>query len=103
MKESADIFDARAEAGDHGIVAAMFAFDSRLARDPPDGRVIKEGGFEESLEQVNQIIVALQVDQFVNENGFELRWGQAGPDRGRNQNDGPEPAEHDRRFDEEGF
>ena len=88
---------------DGGVVAALFAGEAHLAGSPPDGGVIEEEGFHDDLEDVDEIVVAADVGEFMGEDGFELIRGKARKDGGRDEDDGLEPAEEERGGDAEGF
>jgi len=57
---------------DGAIIAAVFAEATDLAGEPPDGGVIKEKGFGESLQEIEEVIVSLDVGEFMDDDGGEL-------------------------------
>ena len=69
------------------IVTAVFAFLARYARGPPDGRVVEQEAFDEALEQVDQIVVAADVRQFVDEDALDLSGRQIGEAAERHEDD----------------
>ena len=69
----------RIAAGFYGdFVAADFALGADGAGNPPDGGMVEEEGFEGVLEEVDEVIVAADVGEFVGKNGLQLGGGQAG-------------------------
>jgi hypothetical protein len=89
-------------AGDrHGdVVAAQLAFGVDVSRDPPDGWVVEEQRFNHGLGEVHEIVVAADMRQLVEEEGLEVRGGEAGEGARGHEHQGPEPADYGRRFDE---
>ena len=71
--------------GDDGVVAAMFALDANDFRDPPCGGMVEEQAFGQALHGVDEVIVAADVDQFVDQNCFDLFCGKAGEQAERHQ------------------
>ena len=66
----------------------MFAFDTDLTRQPPDGRVVEEQRLNQRLSKVNHEIMAADMSQLVRENGFQLRHRNAGDETHRQQHHG---------------
>src|SRR5262249_56777343 len=63
----------------HGqIITTMFPLLTNPSRDPPDRGVIKEQGFDHSLQQIDQVIVAANVRQFVSDDRLQLLRRQSG-------------------------
>src|SRR5215472_8082033 len=53
-------------------VATVFALGANDAADPPDGRMIEQERFDETLEQIDQIIVPFDVAELVREQRLDL-------------------------------
>lgn len=101
-EEGAAVVEGIAEKFDGEIVAAEFAFEAESARDPPDGGVVEEEGFDDGLEEVDEVVVSSDVGEFMREDGGELRRGEA-DDRGSGEeDDGPKPTDECGDFDEGG-
>ncbi len=88
---------------DRQVVAAVFALDPDGTRQPPYGRVIEQQRFDERLDQVDEVVVAPHVREFVGEDRFDLGRRQSGERAHGQQHDGLEPADHGRHLDARGF
>src|SRR3954469_8296431 len=55
--------------------------------------MIEEHGFDSILQEVNEVIMAKDVSQFVSQDGFQLRRREARQGGGRQEDNGPEPAD----------
>jgi hypothetical protein len=71
--------------GDDEIVATTFSLGSHDVRDPPHGRVIKEEALDQALEDVDQIIVAANVCQLMEQNDFDLSGRKTGEQSDRDE------------------
>jgi hypothetical protein len=69
--QSFDVVESLAGGGHGEGVAAEFALAPQASREPPNGRVIKEDRFGETLQQVHPQIEPPQVSQFVGNDGFQ--------------------------------
>ena len=58
--------------GHSQVVAAVFAQDAQLVRNPPHGRMVEEQGFDDRLNQVHEIVVPPHVCELVRQDRFEL-------------------------------
>jgi hypothetical protein len=57
--------------------------------------VVEEDGFDQALRQVEQVVVAAHVRQFVGQQGLEQLGRHAGQQRGRHQHHRPPPTGRD--------
>ena len=84
---------------DGGVVAAVLALLADAPRDPPDGRMEEQQRFGDRLQQVDRVIAAADVRELVSEERFDLGGGHV-RHRGERQDDqGLQPADQDRRVD----
>ena len=74
--------------GENDIVTAVLALLRHDARNPPDGRVIKQQPFDGLLQKVDKIVEAANVREFMNEEIFELLRRHAREESGRHENHG---------------
>src|SRR3569833_372141 len=88
--------------GNRNIVAAVFALQTDVARNPPDGGMGEERRFSEALQDVEQVIVPPDVSQFMREQSFHVLARHSGERADRDENDRPEPSDHDRTLDQRG-
>ncbi len=58
------------------VVAAVFAFEADVVRDPPDCRVVEKRGFRDTLQDVDEVIVAADVGELVREQRFDVFGGE---------------------------
>jgi len=79
---------------DGQVVAAQLALDTNLTRYPPDGGMVEKHRFGDALEEVDQVVVAADVREFVDQQRFDVLRGQAGERAQRHHDDGVQPAEH---------
>ena len=89
--------------GNRQIVAAVFAFGTDHTGDPPDHRVIKQQAFHRRLQHVDQIVAAADMRQFMQQDGFDLRGGQAREQTHRHENHGTHVPHHDGNLGQAGF
>jgi hypothetical protein len=61
--------------------------------DPPDGGVVEEESFDRDLQEVDEIVMAADVGEFVGEDGLELGDGQLADEGGGEEDDGMEIAD----------
>ena len=85
------------------IVAAMFAFGTDHSGDPPHHRVIKQQALHACLEHVDQIVATADMRQLMQQDGFDLRGGQAREQAHRHKNHGTHVPHHDRNCGQAGF
>ena len=87
----------------YAIVAAILAFGANHGGDPPHGGVVEDQALDEDLEQVNEIVVAADVRQFVEKQRFHLRGRKPGEQSYRHQNDWAQEADNERDVGQAGF
>ncbi len=92
-----------ADEGGREVVAAVFALLADVGGDPPDGGVVEEEGFDEGLQEIDEIIVAANVGEFVGEDGLELRGGKTGEEGCGEKDERAEEADDEGRCDERGL
>jgi hypothetical protein len=85
------------------IVTAMLSFDANHAIDPPNCGMVEQQGFDSNLEQIYQRIKALDVGQFMGDDGFQLLDRQACHRRNREQDYRTEPSQDSRCSDDFGI
>ena len=77
------------------VVATQLALRANVAGHPPDRGMVEQQRLDDALQDVDQIIVAADVRQFVKQKRFHLFGRQSGERADRHQHDGTKPA-HDR-------
>jgi hypothetical protein len=63
---------------DGEVVAAVFAFDADAVRYPVDGGMVEEECFDGGLDEVDEVVVSPDVGEFVEDDGFDLVFGEMG-------------------------
>jgi hypothetical protein len=53
------------------IVRNLLALDTDAVREPPDHGVVEQDGFDQALRQVDQVIAAAHVRQFMRQQGLQ--------------------------------
>jgi hypothetical protein len=87
--------------GARGATARSSQACSRSMRMRPDSHHTagdKQHGLGHALQDVDEIIVAADVRQFVRKERFELRRAQTRQSRGGHKDDGTQPPDHGRHF-----
>ena len=79
---------------DGGVIAAVFAFSANLQRKPPDDRMKEQQDLDDPLHDVDKMISATNVNQFVHEDQADFFLIERGEDRRRNQDHRLQPADH---------
>ena len=90
----ADVGEGVAANGHGDVIAAEFSFVAEVAGDPPHGWVVEEERFGDALQNVDQVIVAADVSEFVGEQGFDLFGGKSGEGANGHEDNGAEPADY---------
>src|SRR6266404_9400785 len=54
------------------VVTTVLALGADNARDPPHGGVVEEQSFDKALQQVYRVVVAPDVREFMDQDGFHL-------------------------------
>src|SRR5580704_16847432 len=75
------------------VVAAKFALVAKLAGNPPDGGMVEQECFGDALQDVDEIIVAADMREFVSEQRLDVFGWKAGESADWHQNYGTEPAD----------
>ena len=86
----------------HGqIIAAVLAFAPHLTGKPPDGRMVEQQSLDDDLQEIDQVIVAADMGQFVGEDCFELCRRKTREDGCGNKDYRTQPSQYERSFDED--
>ena len=80
------------------IIATVFTIDPHLARKPPGRRMKKDEDLDQTLKQVDPVIVASDVRQLVGKDGSKLFWSKGAKSAGRYDDDWLQPTDHHGRF-----
>ena len=80
------------------VVSDQLAFVADAARQPPHHRVIEQQGLDHGLQQVDQVIVAADMRQFMGEQGLQQTGRHPCDERGGQQHHRPPPADRQRRI-----
>src|SRR5690606_32904567 len=86
-----------AQRGGGEVVGDQFAFAADAARQPPGRRVVEQQGFGQPLQQVDQVVVAADMRQFVGDQRFQQGRRHPQRQRRRQQHHRPPPADRQRR------
>ena len=78
--------------GHHLIIAAKFALHPYPMGDPPDHRMVEQQGFHYGLNKIEEIIVAPDMSQLVNQDRLDLLWSHTDQDPCRHQDHRTQPA-----------
>jgi hypothetical protein len=89
--------------GEDTIVAAVFALVADDAGYPPRRRMEEQQALGDGLEQVQQVVVAANVGEFVNENRFHLSGREAGEESDGRQDGRAQIAQDHRHIGKTGF
>ena len=81
---------------DRHIVATVFPLAADFARHPPDGGMVEQQRLDNRLQEVDDVVVAPDVRQFVGEKRLDLRRREARQGRRRQQHHGLQPANENR-------
>ncbi len=76
------------------IVAAVLSFDANLAGNPPDRGVIEEQRVDGGLQQIDEVIVAADMGQFVRQQSFQGAPVEAGERCGGHEDYRAQPSDH---------
>jgi hypothetical protein len=76
------------------LVTAMLALGPDARRQPPHGGVIEEHGLCDRLQQIHCVVVAANVRKLVRKDRFHLRGRKRRHGRHRQNDCGPQPADH---------
>ena len=69
------------------IIAAMLTLRSHPCRNPPDGRVVKQQGLNDTLHQIQQIVLPHNVRELMRQQSFQLITRQLSHQTAGQQND----------------
>jgi len=84
--------------GDRHVVATELAFAANVAGYPPDPGMVEQQRLDRALQHVDQIVVAADVRQLVNEKSFHLFRRQSRERAHRHQHHRTKPAHYRRRL-----
>ncbi len=87
---------------DGHIVAAQFALGANVPRYPPDRGVIKQQGFGNALQNVDQIIVPPDMRQLMQQQRLQMLRRKTAERSDRHQHHGTQPADHGRHLHQRG-
>ena len=93
--EEAGVSGGLAGAVDDEPVAAELAFEADPGGEPPGDGVEEEEGFDEALQDEDQVVVTAEVGEFVQEGHFELVDGPAAQRGGGDEDQGAQDADED--------
>ena len=74
----------------------MFALGANSGGQPPDRGVIEQQRLHNALQDVDEVVLPPDVRKLVRNNNAQLLNAEAGQNRDRQNDDRPEPSDHDR-------
>ena len=99
VDEGFDVVGAIVTGIDDQIIAGFLAFLIEPTAQEPDGGMEEEEGFEEALENDDEVIEAAKVGEFVRENGDRLFTWKSAHERDGKDDHGADNSGHDRTGD----
>ena len=89
-----NIFVGSAGERNDDVITAFFLPVAHHTSEPPDGWMVKETSLREAPEQIHQVIVTANMNQFMHQHGFHLSGRQTRQQSDGQQNQRPEVAEN---------
>ena len=92
MEQGAGVRHGVAERGHGDVVAETLALPAHDGRDPPDGGMVEQGGLDDPLDEVDEVVVPPHVGELVEQDALDLDGRQSRHQARGEHHDGTEHA-----------